>query len=148
MYIELISGKKYKNIVEESATKIIGVLLDSGVHFSIVCDIKKVEFKPELPPEISSSFKQFSIFVLAGYTFESAFVEDGYLCFEAGFGPNNFGSNVSVPIGSILNIIVEDNVIFINPAATIREESEDTEGIKRSLNLLLSNPQNRKFIKN
>lgn len=148
MYAKFVTSKKYKNIVEDSATKIMGLLLDSEVHFSIICNIEKVEFEPELPQEISGALKQFSVFVLAGYTFESAFIEDGYLCFEAGFGASNFGSNVSVPINSILNIVVEDNMIFINPTATVREEGEDKEGIERSLNLLLSNPQNKKFIKN
>jgi len=146
MFSKVVNSKKYKNIVHESSRKIMEFLLDNDINFSIICNIHFVTFTPPLPSEINDALKQFSVFVLAGYTFDSAYVDDKNLYFEAGFGPNDFGSNVKVPIESILNIVVEDNIIYTNPAATIKEE-DSSSGVERSLSLLLSNPENRKFIK-
>ena len=39
------------------------------------------------------------------------------LYFEAGFGPENFASTVSIDISNVIQIIVEDTPIFINVCA-------------------------------
>lgn len=145
--LEKLSGKKtFKKMMKQHALQVLQYLLDEEVHFSIICNIEKISFSPSLPVEITASLKQFSVFVLAGYTFESAYIDEHHLYFEAGFGADNIGSNVTVPIDSILNIVVDENMIYINPAATMKNESGD-EGVERSLSLLLSNPKNKHFIK-
>ena len=73
------------------------------------------------------------------------------LVFEAGFGSENFGSVVTVPLLSIMQIIVEETPLFIN-LATYREKivakkEIDRGGVENSMASFLSNPENSKFIK-
>jgi hypothetical protein len=146
MLDDLLKDRELREIFSSSCADLMEYFLEHDVHFSVVCDVSRVTFEPELPDEIKSAFKQFSVFVLAGYTFESAELDDDYLYFEAGFGPDNIGSHVSIPLSTILNIVVEDSVLFINPAATIKTQGDD-EGVEHSLSALLSNPENKKFLK-
>jgi len=104
-----------------------------------------------LPESINAEFRSLTLFFLAGYTFESAYVQDDMLVFEAGFGPENFGSIVSVPLLSIMQIIIEETPVLINLAHYKEkeklEEQEDTNGIENSMKSFLSNPENSKFLK-
>ena len=58
---------------------------------------------------------------------------------------------MSVPLLSIVQIIIDDTPAFVNLAMP-REESvnvtiEKNEGIQNSMSSFLSNPENQKFIK-
>ena len=74
------------------------------------------------------------------------------LIFEAGFGSENFGSLVSVPLISIMQVIIDETPVLIN-LATPKEEVTQTEsktdenGVENSMASFLSNPENSKFIK-
>jgi len=108
-----------------------------------------VTFDPSLPSQISQNFKPITMFFLAGYTFESTQVYNGRISFEAGFGSDNFGSLVSLPIEAILQIIIEEIPVFINlstPPKAVAHVPKET-GIKRSMEALMSNPDNQKLIK-
>lgn len=133
-------------MMKSHALDVLQYLLDEEIHFSLICNIDRVGFEPPLPQEIASSLKQFSVFVLAGYTFESAYIDEENLYFEAGFGPDNIESNVTVPVNAVLNIVVDENMIYINPTSAIKELDED-DGVEHSLSLLLSNPKNKHFVK-
>ena len=120
-------------------------------NFGILCKIEDTTFEPSLPESINSEFRPLTLFFLAGYTFETARIEDGYLIFEAGFGADNFGSVVSVPLLSIMQLIIDESPVLINLSVykkglEIKKEPE-ASGVKNSMASFLSNPENSKFIK-
>lgn len=125
----------------------INTLLNKGVNFSILTNVSEISFEPPLPLEISSNFKPITMFVLAGYTFESCQIDDDEMSFEAGFGATNFASLVSIPILSVLQVIVEDTPVLINLSVETRRKKKKDSGIKRSMEALLSNPENEKLLK-
>jgi len=125
---------------------IIDMLLQKGVFFSILTHIDEITFEPVLPPEISEGFKPITLFVISEYTFESCTVDEENLYFEAGFGEQNVGSYVTIPLNSIVQIVLEDTPIFINLSLRQKRRVKDTN-IKKSTNIFLSNPENKRFIK-
>ena len=92
-----------------------------------------------------------TLFFLAGYTFETARIEEDCLIFEAGFGSDNFGSVVTVPLLSIMQVIVDETPVLINLARYKKEQKVKKEindgGVKNSMDVFLSNPENKKFLK-
>ncbi len=150
MIDNIIRDYEYKQIMERHISESIEYLIAKEQTFSILCNLSLVKFSPELPSEISQNFKPLTLFVLAGYTFESITLDKQYLNFEAGFGPENFGSFVSVPLYSILQIMVDENVISVNLTAGTEKfdnESEEEEGVQNSMQALLANPENKKFLR-
>jgi len=127
--------------------KTLEILLKKGINFSILTNVAEIDFEPSLPEEIRSTFKPITMFVLAGYTFESCIVDDWGVSFEAGFGHENYGSLISVPMLSVLQVIVDETPILINLSIDVEEKpKEKTKGIKRSMEALLSNPENEKLL--
>jgi hypothetical protein len=128
--------------------KTLELLLQSGTNFSILTNVAEVSFDPDLPQEISSTFKPITLFVLAGYTFESCVVDEWGISFEAGFGSDNYGSLVSVPLLSVLQVMVDETPILINLSVEAEKKPKPTsKGVKRSMEALLSNPENKKLFK-
>jgi hypothetical protein len=120
-------------------------------NFGILCKIEDVGFEPSLPEDIVTEFRPLTLFFLAGYTFETANIEEDYLVFEAGFGAENFGSLVRVPLVSIIQIIVDETPVMINLATKKLEERTEVKsnpkGIENSMASFLSNPENSRFVK-
>jgi len=149
----LIEDRDFAKLMKKSMQEIIILLFEKEQNFGILCKIEDVSFHPELPDDMYADFRPLTLFFLAGYTFETAHIEDGMLIFEAGFGSENFGSVVSVPLLSILQIIVDETPIFINVAVEKEPQEEplvkevDEKGVKNSMASFLSNPENAKFIK-
>ena len=125
---------------------IIEMLLSKGMFFSILTHIDDISYDPLLPAEISDNFKPITLFVISEYTFESCSVDDDNLYFEAGFGHQNVGSYVTIPLNSIVQILLEDTPIFINLAIRQKKKEKDTN-IEASTNIFLSNPKNKDFVK-
>ncbi len=125
---------------------IVELLIQKGAFFSILTNIEDITFDPELPHEISDSFKPITLFVIAEYTFESCSFDDENLYFEAGFGQQNVGSYVTIPLNSIVQIIIEDTPIFINLSLKQDRKIKD-DNIKASTNIFQSNPKNSDFFK-
>ena len=125
---------------------IIEMLLSKGIFFSILTHIDEIIYEPLLPAEISDNFKPITLFVISEYTFESCSVDDDNLYFEAGFGHQNVGSYVTIPLNSIVQILLEDTPIFINLAIRQKKKEKDTN-IEASTNIFLSNPENKGFVK-
>ncbi len=69
------------------------------------------------------------------------------LIFEAGFGQENIGSFVSVPLSAILQIVIEETPILINLSIPKEPEEKDNGGVEKSMEALLSNPENQKLFK-
>lgn len=150
----LIDDKEFAKLMQKNMQDLIVLFFQKEQNFGILCKVDDVGFNPPLPDDISSEFRSLTLFFLAGYTFESARIEDGYLVFEAGFGSENFGSVVSVPLLSILQVIVDETPVLINLAnlkqleqVGKKEEIIDEQGVKNSMASFLSNPENSKFIK-
>ncbi|HQS66934.1 MAG TPA: hypothetical protein PLM93_07100 [Sulfuricurvum sp.] len=151
MLFDIIKNPSFARLMETHAREILIHLFESNQNFGILCKIEHLTFDPPLPEDISSEFRAMTLFFLAGYTFESARLENNMLYFEAGFGHANIGSVVSVPLLSIVQIIIDDTPAFVNLALP-REQSvsvniEKDEGVKNSMSSFLSNPENQKFIK-
>ncbi len=148
MLHDVLSDPAFGTQMKRNIKEIVEMLLRKGVNFSLLTNLEEISFEPQLPSEIRSTFKPITIFVLAGYTFESCMVDEWGISFEAGFGHDNFGSLVSVPLLSVLQIIVDETPIMINLTIDIEEEKKPkSKGIKRSMEALLSNPENKKLLK-
>ena len=154
MLENLIEDRKFVNLMQKHLEETIVLLFEKEQNFGVLCKIEDISFSPELPQEMFAEFRPLTLFFLAGYTFETAKIENNMLIFEAGFGSENFGSVVSVPLLSILQIIVDETPIMINLAVSKevensmpKEESVDERGVKNSMESFLSNPENQKFLK-
>lgn len=150
MIDQMLGSYDFQTLMRRHATELVEMLLVKGIHFSVLTNIEDVSFSPTLPESITKGFKPITMFFLAGYTFESSQIYNGVLSFEAGFGSDNFGSVVSIPVESILQIIVEEVPIFINLSRPIKREkpSLKEDGIKRSMDALMANPKNKNLLKN
>jgi len=147
----IIEDKDFALLMQKNLQELIIHFFEKEQNFGILCKIEEASFEPNLPDSIESEFRPLTLFFLAGYTFETARIEDGFLVFEAGFGSENFGSVVTVPLLSIMQIIVDETPVFIN-LSTYREKDTvkkevDEGGVENSMASFLSNPENSKFIK-
>jgi hypothetical protein len=147
MLQSVLNDQEFSAQMKSHVKKTIEILLKKGVNFSILTNVAEISFEPPLPEEIRSTFKPITMFVLAGYTFESCIVDDWGVSFEAGFGHDNFGSLVSVPMLSVLQIIVDETPVLINLSVDVEEKPKTkSKGVKRSMEALLSNPENEKLL--
>ncbi len=152
MLHDIVSHRNFREMMIRHCDEVIVYLFDNDIEFSILTSLANITFDPPLPEYITADFKPITLFTLAGYTYESARVDDDILSFDAGFGRENFGSLVSVPLYAILQIIIDNTPIFIN-LATPPEDGEEMEkvdkkeGIKKSMDIFLSNPNNKKLLK-
>lgn len=151
MLYDIIKNPSFARVMEHQVRDMLIYLFENDQNFGILCKLDHVHFDPKLPQYIESEFKPLTLFFLAGYTFESARINDDTLVFEAGFGAENVGSFVSVPLLSIAQIIVDDTPILINIALpyekTMSANIEKNEGIQNSMNSFLNNPENQKLLK-
>ena len=152
MTINLLQTQEYKALMSEHIFKTIQYLFEKNQEFAIACEIKHITFTPELPLSIQESFDETVLFILSGYTFESATLEDSYFSFEAGFGSENFGSTVHVPLLAIKQLFLGDHPIILNLAEHTVEKKDTNkipqkQGQKNSMKSLLNNPENKKLLK-
>ncbi|PAF45736.1 hypothetical protein [Helicobacter sp. 11S02629-2] len=145
-----------KHILAKHAKEIFHTLIESNSNFALVCSIDKTSFEPSLPSDISDNFGELTMFILAGFTFESIELGEEYMSFEAGFGPQNIGSVVSLPYHSVHQILLPSEesrgelILFINPFSLDEEEelktpkSTEEDLMESSKNAILSNPKNLK----
>lgn len=151
MLFDIIKSPSFARLMETHIRDIILYLFENEQNFGILCKIDQLDFDPPLPKYISDEFRAMTLFFLAGYTFESARIENDCLIFEAGFGQENIGSFVSVPMLAIVQIIIDDTPAFVNLALPQERHpaagDEKNEGVVNSMNSFLSNPENQKFLK-
>ncbi len=143
MITDIISSHEYKDLITKQIIETIELLLEKNQEFSITANIEPIEFSPELPSSIKEQLPKFTLFVLSNYTYSTIEIKDNYLYFEAGFGSENFGSKVKVPIHSIFQIIVDESLLFINSVATVEKFNTNTR--EKSMNVFKNNPKNKKF---
>ncbi len=141
----ILGDSAFSNLMKMHIADLLEFLMQRGQFFSILTNVAHVTFDPELPPAIKSHFKPITLFVVAEYTFESSSIDDEYLYFEAGFGQENIGSVVRVPLSSIVQILIDETPIFINLAMEVKEEKKEQK-VKKSTNIFLSFPENQDLI--
>ena len=156
MLSNVTKDRDFALMMKQHVIDLLGFLFEKEQNFGVLCKIEDVSFNPELPEYMQDGFSHLTLFFLAGYTFESAYVESDHLIFEAGFGAENFGSVVSVPLLSIMQVIVDETPIFINLSELRLEDLQneetprmnvDAKSVEASMNVFLSNPENQKFFK-
>ena len=147
----VINDRDFAYLMQKNIQDIIIHFFSKEQNFGILCKIEDISFYPELPADINAEFRPLTLFFLAGYTFETAKIEDNILSFEAGFGPSNFGSVVSVPILSVMQVIIDETPVLINLAnyqsdVEVKKQTNNG-GVENSMASFLSNPENSKFLK-
>lgn len=151
MLSKIVKDVRFDQIMQENIINVLSYLLELEQPFGVLCKLNNLEFQPELPSYIRSEFREVTLFYLAAYTLESAIIDNDRLIFEAGFGKENFGSLVSVPLFSILQIIVDDVPILVNLSDIKRaqgiKKKQESGGVENSMASFLSNPENSKFFK-
>jgi hypothetical protein len=147
MTINLLQTPEYKTLIESHILQTIKYLFDKNQEFAIACEIEHTTFIPELPQAIQESFDETVLFIVSGYTFETATLDHEYFTFEAGFGSENFGSTVSVPLLAIKQIFLGENPIVLNLAKYEKRKKRESTSTKSSMEALLNNPENKRLLK-
>ncbi|MBT8344368.1 MAG: hypothetical protein KJO45_06605 [Sulfurovum sp.] len=151
MTINLLQTPEYRTLIQSHIFETINYLFKKDQEFALACEVKYITFTPELPADIKDTFEDTVLFILSGFTFESAQLDEASFSFEAGFGSENFGSTVSLPLLAIKQLFVGDNPIIINLANPVIESEKQKEvsaSKKSSMEALLNNPENKKLLKN
>ena len=143
MVKDIIEDNGYKSLVEKQIKENVLFLLEKNKEFSITANIEPISFTPELPKVIKDQMHKFSLFILSNYTYSTVQINDTHISFEAGFGNENFGSVVKIPLHSIFQIIVDESILYINSVATVDKFNKDLK--KNSFNIFKNNPNNKKF---
>jgi len=148
MSINNLDTEAFKEIMQEHILRTIEYMFNANQEFGIACEVSDVHFTPNLPEEINSSLPEITLFMLANYSFESATLDEEYLSFEAGFGSDNFGALVQIPLLAIKQLFVGEYPILMNIASRKEEKVEEKE-IEEvdSMSALLNNPENAKLLK-
>ena len=150
MLNKIIHDAAFAEVMQNNIQETLIYFFENDKSFGVLCNIDEVSFEPALPENVSSAFHPMTLFFLAGYTFDTARIVDNCLVFEAGFGADDFGSITTVPLLSIMQIIIDETPVLINLATYKKESSNiinesDNRGVENSMNSFLSNPENSKF---
>ena len=137
----ILQMPEFIKIKEKHAKEILEFLIPNAKEFDILCSAEEITFNPELPKHITSAFGEVLVFSIANYTLSTAQIIDNKLTFEAGFGEENIGSVVSVPLSAIIQITEEETPLFINVAATLPKPKPE-----KPKNPFELNPRNKKFM--
>jgi hypothetical protein len=143
MINDIIESEEYKQLVEIQLKETILFLLNKNQEFSITANIEPISFDPELPKTIKDQMHKFSLFILSNYTYTTVQVDNEYVSFEAGFGNENFGSVVKIPLHAVFQIVVDESILYINSLATVEKFNKNLK--KNSFNVFKNNPNNKKF---
>jgi CO dehydrogenase/acetyl-CoA synthase beta subunit len=146
MVNDVIESVEFKNLMIKQIKEMINFLLDRNSEFAITVNINGATFNPNLPSSIEKKLSKFSLFVLSNYTYSTIKMDDEVLSFEAGFGSENFGSTVTIPLESVFQIVIEDSILLINPVATVEKYNDNSKALlHKSKNVFKNNPNNKKF---
>lgn len=146
MTINLLQTPEYKKLMQNHIYETIRYLFDKNQEFDVACEIQYITFSPELPETIFNTFDDTVLFIISGYTFESASITEDYFSFEAGFGEENFGSKVSIPLLSIKQVRIGEYPIVFN-LAKYEESQKKQTSTQSSMEALLKNPENKKLLR-
>jgi len=151
MIFNIVEDIHYREMLEGQIFEVIEYLINKNEEFSITANIKGVSFNPEIPESISENFSHFTLFTLSNYTYETIILTEQSITFEAGFGSENFGSVVTVPLYAIFQIVIDESILFLNPTATVEKYFQKQEIIEedqssRSMNAFTMNSKNKDLL--
>ena len=146
MPLENLETSKYKELMQNHILATIEYLFDANQEFGVACEISTVSFSPDLPSNLHESLPEITLFMLANYSFETASVDQHYLSFEAGFGTDNFGALVQIPLLAVKQLFVDEYPILLNITSSKEIKEEKKEEVD-SMSALLNNPENAKLLK-
>ncbi|SFV55964.1 hypothetical protein MNB_SV-9-184 [hydrothermal vent metagenome] len=138
---KILDNNSYKDIINHSIKEFISLLFSLNKDFLIICETKFIDFNPELPKEIQKNFNESIVFSISGYAMETAQLIDESISFTAGFGEEDFASTITIPLLAIKQVVIDEEVVFVN-LTTPKKDIVD-----KSMNALLNNPENKKFIR-
>jgi len=146
MALSLFQTDPFRALMRDHLDNTLGFLMDEEQEFAVAAEMEYLRFEPELPRDIRKGFGEVALFVLAGYTLESAHHDQDSLYFEAGFGEEGIGAHVTIPLLAIRQIFVGEYPITVNITgpAPFADERAKTD---HSMEALLRNPENQKLIK-
>lgn len=150
MIFNIVEDINYRDMLESQIFEVIEYLINKDEEFSITANINGVTFEPEIPESISKNFSHFTLFTLSNYTYESIILTEKTITFEAGFGSENFGSHVTIPLYAIFQIVIDESILFLNPTATVEKYFEEQEleedNTQRSMNAFTMNKKNKDLL--
>ena len=82
MLYDVLKDRSFANLMQKHIIEILTNLFDQNQNFGILCKIETLTFDPPLPADITAEFRPMTLFFLAGYTFESARIENNNVIFE------------------------------------------------------------------
>jgi len=141
-----LESDNFKKIMQDHILNTIEYLFNEHQEFGVACEIEYVKFNPELPHDIQNALPEITLFMLANYSFESASIDDQFLSFEAGFGHQNIGAVVHIPLLSIKQLFVGEYPVLIITSPKREKKQEKIKEID-SMSALLNNPENAKLLK-
>ena len=147
MTINLLQTSEYKTLIQAHILKTIEYLFQKNQEFAVACEVEHISFSPELPQDILDTFDETILFILSGYTFESATINEEYFTFEAGFGSENIGTTVTIPLLCIKQVILGEHPIVLNMSKHEIVKEKESTSPKSSMEALLNNPENKKLLK-
>lgn len=143
MIKDIIENEDYKDLVSKQVKEVMDFLLLNDKEFSITGNLDAITFEPELPDVIKTQLPKYPLFILSNYTYSTIALNEEYITFEAGFGNENFGSIVKVPLQSVFQVILDESILFLNPVATVEKFNKNRKS--NSMNVFKNNPNNKKF---
>jgi hypothetical protein len=143
MIKDIIENEDYKDLVSKQVKEVMDFLLLNDKEFSITGNLDAITFEPELPDVIKTQLPKYPLFILSNYTYSTIALNEEYITFEAGFGNENFGSVVKVPLQSVFQVILDESILFLNPVATVEKFNKNRKS--NSMNVFKNNPNNKKF---
>ena len=153
MSLELFHSDIFRSLMRAHLYNVIAFFLEHDREFAVAAEVSYLRFDPPLPAKISRTFADVSLFALAGYTYESAWLDEEMLYFEAGFGEEDFATLVTIPLLAIRQIFYDQFPIAINISSPVpfRTQSEapnlSLQTTQHSMDALLRNPENKKLLK-
>jgi hypothetical protein len=144
MQSDIFKDPQYTTLMKRHIYELLSYLLSENSDFSIVSTVAPIDFNPTLPQAIKEKFDEKVMFVIGGYTKESAYVDSDALYFEAGFGEDNFGSKLTIPLLSIKQLFLDENPILLNfiRDEEIAQTKDPKSDLQNSMAALLNNPNN------
>ncbi|MCX2682416.1 hypothetical protein OQH60_00085 [Campylobacter sp. MIT 21-1685] len=140
----ILNDEYFIALMQKHCYEVLNSLIENKQEFSIVTNTNFVDFDPPLPPDLDVKKNPYTLFSLAGYTFDSLELHKDFLLFHAGFGPQDYASFVKVDLGAIAQIQIENHVLFVN--FSLYKRKDETE-IQKSKNIFLNNPKNKDLFK-
>jgi len=147
MSMKKLESSAYQELMKEHIYATVEYMFDKNQEFSVACETSNVNFEPNLPTELRESLPEVTLFMLANYSFETANIDTDYISFEAGFGAENFGALVHIPLLAVKQLFVDEYPILINVASMNESIEEEKAEVIDSMAALLNNPENAKLLK-